>query len=63
MAHEVDAPKDDLKGATKAEKDRAVEDAEEGTRAASVELRTSRTSSRMKAMLWKNLMWVWRHKM
>ena len=37
---------------------------EEGSRSApatTVELRTSKASSRFKALLWKNFLWNWRH--
>ncbi|XP_034254309.1 ABC transporter G family member 20-like isoform X2 [Thrips palmi] len=62
MAHEVDAPRDGSEDDPKAAKDGAAQDAEEGIRAAKVEMRTSRSGSRMKALLWKNVMWLWRHK-
>lgn len=40
------------------------EDADlDGDVAARVELRTAATGSKAKALLWKNFMWVWRHRM
>ncbi|KAJ1525138.1 hypothetical protein ONE63_009974 [Megalurothrips usitatus] len=42
----------------------AEEDAEEGECGGSaVPLRTSRTSSKVKALVWKNFTWIWRHRM
>lgn len=55
MDHELEILRDDDDPISK---DAQIE---EGPRAARVELRTSKASSKFKALLWKNLMWNWRH--
>lgn len=35
----------------------------DGDVASRVELRTASTGSKAKALLWKNFLWVWRHRM
>ncbi|KAK3912764.1 ABC transporter G family member 20, partial [Frankliniella fusca] len=65
MAHELEAIKDkSLKMFSKYEEEGGeVDDLGSDDVKEKLHLRTSRTSSKVKALLWKNFMWIWRHRM
>ncbi|KAE8737333.1 ABC-transporter, subfamily H member 08, partial [Frankliniella occidentalis] len=60
MAHELEAIKDKSLRVSARDEEEGGQDGDDVK--AKQHLRTSRTSTKVKALLWKNFMWIWRHR-